>query len=417
MIWTAEKAHAKLFTAGGGRFRAARGQAIANPSGVCHTFETIADQLHVAWQPVLDLHLGTAWGYEATVHGPADSPYTAPDALRDLALREQRERELELLRRSAALRAAAQDLPESAMLLLAIDPDVWVGRLTPSGVAWPATRTVLELSERAPLFDRPDELRAVSVQLREAGYHIAFTDFGSGFKGAQALLDCRPDIVKIDRLLVHGVDRDAWRQEMVSSIVQTASDLGVAVLAAGIDEVAELHELVGRKIALGAGPLFGRPVPGSGIAAGDGPWAQADADAGHALAAALPAAGAAYAVDRSRHIVAWNDAAANLTGYQSGGVVGVTCWLSGLDHRDAAGTRLCFGGCPLVRAMQTGKPHTAVVSFRTAGGGRKWIETKVRPVTDAQGKVIGAVEEFRRWRKPAESQKPNRLGHGSSNKT
>ena len=380
-------------------------------------FEALLHHLHVTWQPVLDLHLGTVWGYEAMVQGPADSPYAAPDALRDLARREHRERDLELLRRSTALRAAAKELPESAMLLLTVDLDVAPGRLAPSGVEWPATRTVLELSEHAPLFDRPGELMAVSAQLRLAGYHIAFTDFGSGFKGAQALLDCRPDIVKIDRLLVRGVDRDPWRQEMVSSIVQTASDLDVAVVAAGIDAVAELHELVGRKIALGEGPLLGRPVPGASIAGGEEVWAQAGADAGEALAAALPATGAAYAVDRSRHIVAWNDAAANLTGYRSGGVVGATCWLSGLDHRDAAGTHLCFGGCPLVRAMQTGKPHTAVISFRTAGGGRKWIETKVRPVTDAKGTVIGAVEEFRRWHKPAESQDPDHLGHGMSSKT
>jgi PAS domain S-box-containing protein len=131
-----------------------------------------------------------------------------------------------------------------------------------------------------------------------------------------------------------------------------------------------------------------------------GDWLQARIDVTDTLARAMQVEGAAYAVDRSRHIVAWNDDAMNMTGYQPRAVVGATCWLSGLDHRDVAGTRLCFGACPLVRAMQTGEPQTDVVSLRTAGGGRKWVRTVVHPVRDQGGRVIGAVEKFSRTRRP-----------------
>ncbi len=361
--------------------------------------QELYEQLTVTWQPVMDLHLGTPWGYEAVVCGPADSQYGNPDSLQALARDEGLEDDYATRCHLLALRAATHDLPEQTMLLLPADqqPEPLA---TLEDILWPAARTVLEISEHSPLFEQLEALQAELARLRRAGYHIAFTDFGSGFQGARALLDCRPDIVKIDRQLVHGIDRDPWRQEMVSSIVQTASDLGVAVVADGIDAVAELHEVVRRKIALGEGPLLGRPAPASKIARFTGSWLQSRLDASDALTAAMPKEGAAYAVDRSRHIVAWNDEAVGVTGYQPEAVIGATCWLSGLDHKDAAGTRLCFGACPLVRAMQTGQPQTELVSLRTAGGARKWVETHVQPVTDDSGRVIGAVETFVRAHKP-----------------
>jgi len=365
--------------------------------------QELYEQLTVSWQPVMDLHLGTPWGYEAVVCGPSDSHYGSSESLQALARDEGLEDDYATRCRLLALRAATHDLPEQTMLLLHFDQG---SQLPVSPADWPPARTVLEISEHSPLFDHPEALQSELARLRQAGYHIAFADFGSGFQGARALLDCRPDIVKIDRQLVRGIDRDPWRQEMVSSIVQTASDLGVAVVADGIDAVAELHEVVRQKIALGQGPLLGRAVPASKISRFTEGWLQSRLDASDTLTAAMPKEGAAYAVDRSRHIIAWNDEAVGVTGYQPAAVIGATCWLSGLDHKDAAGTRLCFGACPLVRAMQTGKPQSELVSLRTAGGARKWVETHVQPVTDDGGRVIGAVETFVRAHKPEAPQKP-----------
>ncbi len=362
--------------------------------------ESLYAQLSVSWQPVMDLNLGTPWGYEAVVCGPSDTAYGSADAMVALARGEGRREDYEAHRLMASFQAAVRELPEKTMLLLRSDTDFRHLADLASRLEWPSSRTVIEISEGSSVFEQPDALQAGLALLRQAGYHVAFADFGSGFQGARALIDCRPDIVKIDRQLVHGIDRDPWRQEMVASMVQTASDLGAAVVADGIDTVAELHEIVRQKISLGEGPLLGRPVAASMIAKFTEGWLQSRLDASDQLAAALPKTGAAYAVDRSRHIVAWNEGAVSVSGYQPGAVIGVTCWLSGLDHKDAAGTRLCFGQCPLVRAMQTGKPQSELVSLRTAGGARKWVRTEVTPVTDESGRVIGAVESFVRAHKP-----------------
>ncbi len=366
--------------------------------------ESLYEQLSVSWQPVMDLRLGTPWGYEAVVSGPSDTAYATADSLLELARREGQDRDYEWHLLHASLAAAARELPKETMLLLRADADpLRLEELAPN-LPWPPSRTIIEISEGSGIFERPDDLAAAIGRLRQRGFHIAFADFGSGFHGAGALLACRPDIVKIDRLLVHGIDRDPWRQEMVASIVQTATGLGAAVVADGIDDVAELHEIVRQNIALGEGPLLGRPVAASKVAKFTEGWLHSRLDASDQLAAVMPKTGAAYAVDRSRHIVAWNEAAVDVTGYQPGAVVGVTCWLSGLDHKDAAGTRLCFGQCPLVRAMLTGQPQSELVSLRTAGGARKWVRTEVTPVTDENGRVIGAVESFVRAHKPETDQ-------------
>ncbi len=361
--------------------------------------ETLFEQLSVSWQPVMDLKLGTPWGYEPVVSGPPDGG-PGPFDVTTVPPDESQGADFETYRRTLSFRAAARDLPEQAMLLLPVDSDLPQLVSLAAELGWCPTRTVIEISENSPVFDQPAALQADVALLRQAGYHVAFSDFGSGFQGARALIDCRPDIVKIDRQLVHGIDRDPWRQEMVASIVQTASDLGAAVVADGIADVAELHEIVHQNISLGSGPLLGRAEPAAKLAKFTDGWLQSRIDATDRLAAAMPQAGASYAVDRSRHIVAWNSDAVDITGYQPGAVVGATCWLSGLDHKDAAGTRLCFGACPLVRAMQTGEPQSDLVSLRTAGGARKWVRTEARPVTDDAGRVIGAVETFVRAHKP-----------------
>ncbi len=356
-------------------------------------------QLSVAWQPIMDLHTGTPWGYEALIRGPAGT-YESAEALAELARREDSEKVFEETCRRLAFQAAANELPRSAMLCLHADPRFTDLALAPPDLDWRADHTVIEISEDSPLFAQPEDLQSELGIWRAQGYRIAFAGFGSGFAGPTALLAARPDIVKIDQLLVHDIDRDPWRQEMLSTIVRAASDLGAVVVAEGIDAVTELNEVVARKITLGQGTLLGRPVCGSQVAESTGGWQHSRQESLDILASELPAVGAAYAVDRTRRIVAWNEEAVAMTGYRSEAVLGTNCWLSGLDHSDLSGSRLCFRACPLVKAMQTGQPQTGVVSLRTAGGARKWVVTHARPVTNESGEIVGAVETLVRTQKP-----------------
>lgn len=110
----------------------------------------------------------------------------------------------------------------------------------------------------------------------------------------------------------------------------------------------------------------------------------------------------AYCVDRSRRILAWNAAAERITGFARHEAMGVRCWHNLLRHTDVQGRQLCHGLCPLVAAMDDGAPREAHVYLQHRDGHRLAVEVRARPLLDAGGAVVGAVETF--W--PVESVEP-----------
>ncbi len=355
--------------------------------------EALADELWIAWQPIYNLRSGSIWGHEALIRGPKGQPFETPQELFELARREGVEEQFEVRCRELAFESAARDLAHPGVLFVNADPRFVGTPMLPVGGAWLASRTVVEVSESSPLFDDPQALQVQVAEWRRQGCRIALDDYGSGFAGQTALLALRPDVVKIDRLLTCGIDSDNWRQEIVSATVHMCSDLGVAVIAEGIETPEELNELLARGVSLGQGFLLGSPgrrpsrerlsvralYPDPPEPAGD-----PDVDQG------LPR----FAVDPSRRIVSWSAEATELTGRSAQSVVGMACWLSGVDHRDAEGHRLCFRACPLVTAMQTGSPQEATVYLRTASGKRERMTVRAHPILGRRGEVVGAVESF-----------------------
>jgi len=101
-----------------------------------------------------------------------------------------------------------------------------------------------------------------------------------------------------------------------------------------------------------------------------------------------------YYVDRGRRIQYWNHGAEQLTGYDSGSVVGHLCYDNILNHVDADGRHLCRTGCPLAATMRDGQPRAAEVFLRHRDGHRVPVRVHATPVRDRGGAVIGAVEIF-----------------------
>lgn len=123
----------------------------------------------------------------------------------------------------------------------------------------PRERLVLEITETVPVVDL--ERAATQIdRFGELGVKVALDDFGSGFSSL-TYLHCLPvDIVKLDRSLAAGgrPDRDLT---LYRSVIGLCDDLGLAVIAEGI-ETAEQAEMVRRAGGrLAQGHLFGRPVP------------------------------------------------------------------------------------------------------------------------------------------------------------
>jgi EAL domain-containing protein (putative c-di-GMP-specific phosphodiesterase class I) len=118
---------------------------------------------------------------------------------------------------------------------------------------------MLEVLERE-IIDDLEEFRDVIDEHRASGLQFAIDDFGSGHAGLSMLANFQPDFVKIDMGLLRDIDRSGPRQAIVRGILRTCSDLGVEVIAEGIESEGEYRWLSGEGVHLFQGYLVGKPA-------------------------------------------------------------------------------------------------------------------------------------------------------------
>jgi EAL domain-containing protein (putative c-di-GMP-specific phosphodiesterase class I) len=121
-----------------------------------------------------------------------------------------------------------------------------------------AKRVVLEITERASLHEIPN-VRARIQSLRKLGFRIAIDDLGAGYAGLTSFALLEPDIVKLDMALVRGLDREPTKQTLVRTMISMSKELGIIVIAEGIETAGERDELVRDGCDLMQGYLFARP--------------------------------------------------------------------------------------------------------------------------------------------------------------
>jgi EAL domain-containing protein (putative c-di-GMP-specific phosphodiesterase class I) len=103
-----------------------------------------------------------------------------------------------------------------------------------------AESIVFEVTESDGIRDM-NHLERVLSHYRDAGFRVALDDLGSGHGSLNLLTRVRPDFVKLDMELVRDVDADPYKATVASSLLQMATDLGVQVVAEGV-ETAEQHD-------------------------------------------------------------------------------------------------------------------------------------------------------------------------------
>lgn len=117
---------------------------------------------------------------------------------------------------------------------------------------------VLEISERD--IQEPGVAEALKP-FRGGGGRLAVDDIGSGFSNLRDVLTLKPDILKVDRAIVRGVERDKVKSAIVEGLGQMAARLEIPLLAEGIETREGLAELERLGVPLGQGYLFGEPSP------------------------------------------------------------------------------------------------------------------------------------------------------------
>jgi EAL domain-containing protein (putative c-di-GMP-specific phosphodiesterase class I) len=124
---------------------------------------------------------------------------------------------------------------------------------------WPyADRIHFEITERMALEKIPDTRERIEL-LRKHGYRIAVDDLGEGYAGLNSFAALEPDAVKLDMSLIRGIDRAPTKRKMVRALADLCRELGIPLVAEGVETQAELSALVELGADWFQGFYFARP--------------------------------------------------------------------------------------------------------------------------------------------------------------
>jgi EAL domain-containing protein (putative c-di-GMP-specific phosphodiesterase class I) len=116
----------------------------------------------------------------------------------------------------------------------------------------------LEVTER--VFQENPLILQTIKKLRWAGFRFSLDDFGTGYSSLTSLFNLPVDDIKVDRSFVINLSTDQKSRAIVQAIIALGVELGLTVVAEGIEHEEQKDCLVGLGCKLGQGYLFGKPV-------------------------------------------------------------------------------------------------------------------------------------------------------------
>jgi EAL domain-containing protein (putative c-di-GMP-specific phosphodiesterase class I)/CheY-like chemotaxis protein len=226
-------------------------------------FARSLELMWIALQPIVSWKSRAVFGYEALLRSN-DLLMNNPMQILDAAERLGRVQELGRLVREKVAAAAATQTGEAAKCALFVnlhssdlnDDDLYSDNAPLSRIA---NRVVLEITERASLYAVKDLPRRIA-KLKAMGFRLAIDDLGAGYAGLTSFTLLEPEIAKLDMSLIRGIDTDTKRQCIVRSMKKLCDELGIAVVAEGVETAAERDMLAKLDCDLLQGYLFAKPA-------------------------------------------------------------------------------------------------------------------------------------------------------------
>jgi diguanylate cyclase (GGDEF)-like protein/PAS domain S-box-containing protein len=351
-------------------------------------------------QPIVSLADGSTYGYESLLRGRVGEREFNGGEIVAAARAHGAIFTLDLVGRTIALE---QGMPKL------IGDEVLFVNFTPTAIYDPAIclRTTWAIARRhgVPL-DRicfevveteqyPDVsfLRRILDEYRSHGAMVALDDLGAGHSSLSYLEALRPDVVKLDRALVSGIDSDPSRQRLVGALIDYAHELDARVVAEGIETEAELAVVAELAADLGQGWYLGRPAAEPvrverslvlDAKAGYSPGATLEVR-DRALSSATSGVVIADSTQAGMPIIYANPAFERLTGYAAAEITGRDCKFvqgEGTDPRAKA---------EMAAAMRDGRECRVTVLNYRKDGSSYWCEVHLSPVLDRRGRILQYV--------------------------
>jgi EAL domain-containing protein (putative c-di-GMP-specific phosphodiesterase class I) len=214
-----------------------------------------------AFQPIVDTNVREVFSHEALIRGPSNEPayrilgQVPADRLLEFDQKARIEAIGLAVRLGIVSRLNLNFMPQSlhsrASILTTLE--------AADRFHLPINRLVLEVTEGAVIDDQAQFAEVIN-EYRGLGLKVAIDDFGAGYSGLNLLTDFQPDQIKLDMKLVRGIEHHGPRQAIVHAIDQVCRDLGIDVIAEGVETVEEYAWLANAGIRLFQGYLFAKPA-------------------------------------------------------------------------------------------------------------------------------------------------------------
>ena len=220
----------------------------------------------MALQPIVAIREQRIWGYEALVRGTAGEGAATVLAW----VNDQNRYRFDQMCRVKAIETAGQ---------LFRDPELHLSiNFMPNAVYEPSAciRTTLAAAAKVGFAhdkimfeftenERMDDVAKVTHIVNEYkrfGFITALDDFGAGYAGLGLLAKFQPDLIKVDMDLVRDIHRSRPKQAILRAIMTLSQDIGIAVLAEGVEVREEAEVLRAAGVTFMQGYYFAKPTLG-----------------------------------------------------------------------------------------------------------------------------------------------------------
>lgn len=214
--------------------------------------------MDIVTQPIVSLDHGGVVGYEALARFAGAIP-TERLFLEASELGFGAELEAIALERGLVV---LQHLPQGFVLHVNVSP-TYLGMQEIHRILERSSldRVVIELTEHIPVSEI-NRLRRQLEVYRLRGARIALDDAGAGYGGLELIYALEPEMIKIDRFLISGIDHNSAAAAVVATLVDVARTKGIQVVAEGIETQVEFDAVARLGIDMGQGYWIARPGRG-----------------------------------------------------------------------------------------------------------------------------------------------------------
>lgn len=215
------------------------------------------------FQPIFKLNPFKLHGFEALTRPKTDSILSNPELLFKAAIQFGVYSELEILSWKKAVSYSSQYLRDEKLFLncnpyLVECPKFLTIKSIFDKTNINVRNVVLEITERSSVSDFKVFYEHLD-SYKQHGFSFAVDDVGGGYASLEAIVETKPEVVKIDRHIISAIDEDPFKKSIVKFIVSFCKENNILSIAEGIESKIELDIVKELGIDAGQGYYLAKP--------------------------------------------------------------------------------------------------------------------------------------------------------------